>query len=111
MIMIIQIPLNMLVIGYIQTIRSGKKCSSCSLQDPVKTVEETVARKGSEVARNSEQKIITTAADLTSILPPPPPPIPPRPATRSPPLPPRLPSFTEYFSMQSGGGGVFGTKA
>uniref|UniRef100_A0A3Q3ECX5 Transmembrane protein 145 n=1 Tax=Labrus bergylta TaxID=56723 RepID=A0A3Q3ECX5_9LABR len=85
--------------------------------DPVKTVEETVARKGPEVPRNSEQKIITTAADLTSILPPPPPPIPPRLATRSPPLPPRLPSFTEYFSMQSGGGGGggggggFGTKA
>uniref|UniRef100_A0A3B4WDW0 Transmembrane protein 145 n=1 Tax=Seriola lalandi dorsalis TaxID=1841481 RepID=A0A3B4WDW0_SERLL len=66
--------------------------------DPVKTVEEMVACKGPEVPRNSEQKIITTAADLTSILPPPP--IPPRPATRSPPLPPRLPSFTEYFSMQ-----------
>ncbi|KAM8735884.1 transmembrane protein 145 [Acanthopagrus schlegelii] len=80
--------------------------------DPVKTVEETVARKGPEVPRNSEQKIITTAADLTAILPPPPPPIPPRPATRSSPLPPRLPSFTEYFSMQSGGGGGgFGTKA
>lgn len=85
--------------------------SSSSFQDPVKTVEETVARKGPEVPRNSEQKIITTAADLTSILPPPPPPIPPRPAARSPPLPPRLPSFTEYFSMQSGGGGGFGTKA
>ncbi|TKS82324.1 Transmembrane protein 145 [Collichthys lucidus] len=79
--------------------------------DPVKTVEETVARKGPEVPRNSEQKIITTAADLTSILPPPPPPIPPRPAARSPPLPPRLPSFTEYFSMQTGGGAGFGTKA
>lgn len=85
---------------------------SFSFQDPVKTVEETVARKGPEVPRNSEQKIITTAADLTAILPPPPPPIPPRPATRSSPLPPRLPSFTEYFSMQSGGGGGgFGTKA
>uniref|UniRef100_A0A3Q2D2P0 Transmembrane protein 145 n=1 Tax=Cyprinodon variegatus TaxID=28743 RepID=A0A3Q2D2P0_CYPVA len=68
--------------------------------DPVKTVEETVARKGPVVPRNSEQKIITTAADLTMILPPPPPPIPPRPASRSPPMPPRLPSFTEYFSMQ-----------
>lgn len=80
--------------------------------DPVKTVEEMVARKGQEVPRNSEQKIITTAADLTSILPPPPPPIPPHPISRSPPLPPRLPSFTEYFSMQGGGGGGgFGTKA
>ncbi|PWA20596.1 hypothetical protein CCH79_00011584 [Gambusia affinis] len=79
--------------------------------DPVKTVEETVARKGPDVPRNSEQKIITTAADLTMILPPPPPPIPPRPASRSPPIPPRLSSFTEYFSMQSGGGGGFGTKA
>uniref|UniRef100_A0AAV2MAK1 Intimal thickness related receptor IRP domain-containing protein n=1 Tax=Knipowitschia caucasica TaxID=637954 RepID=A0AAV2MAK1_KNICA len=80
--------------------------------DPVKTVEEMVARKGQEVPRNSEQKIITTAADLTSILPPPPPPIPPRPTSHaSPPLPPRLPSFTEYFSMQGGGGGTFGTKA
>ncbi|CAG6014887.1 unnamed protein product [Menidia menidia] len=79
--------------------------------DPVKTVEEAVARKGPDVPRNSEEKIITTAADLTSMLPPPPPPIPPRPASRSPPLPPRLPSFTEYFSMQSGGGGGFGTKA
>ncbi|KAM3873276.1 transmembrane protein 145 [Diretmus argenteus] len=79
--------------------------------DPVKTVEESVARKGPEVPRNSEQKIITTAADLTSTLPPPPPPIPPRLATHSPPVPPRLPSFTEYFSMQSGGGGGFGTKA
>ncbi|KAM8870463.1 transmembrane protein 145 isoform 2-T2 [Spinachia spinachia] len=75
--------------------------------DPVKTVEETVARKAPEVARNSEQKIITTAADLTAI---PPPPIPPRPTTRSPPPPPQLPSFTEYFSMQGGGGGI-GTKA
>lgn len=83
-----------------------------SFQDPVKTVEETVARKGPEVPRNSEQKIITTAADLTSLLPPPPPPVPPRLAARSPPLPPRLPSFTEYFSMQSGGGGGgFGSKA
>lgn len=82
-----------------------------SLQEPVKTVEETVARKGGEVPRNSEQKIITTAADLTAILPPPLPPIPPRQTSRSPPLPPRLPSFTEYFSMQSGGGGAFGTKA
>lgn len=82
-----------------------------SFQDPVKTVEETVARKGPEVPRNSEQKIITTAADLTSVLPPPPPPVPPRLAARSPPLPPRLPSFTEYFSMQSGGGGGFGSKA
>lgn len=80
-------------------------------QDPVKTVEETVARKGPGVPRNSEQKIITTAADLTSVLPPPPPPVPPRQAVRSPPLPPRLPSFTEYFSMQSGGGGGFGSKA
>uniref|UniRef100_A0A3Q4MVC6 Transmembrane protein 145 n=1 Tax=Neolamprologus brichardi TaxID=32507 RepID=A0A3Q4MVC6_NEOBR len=59
----------------------------------------------------SVSKIVTTAADLTSILPSPPPPIPPRPATRSPPLPPRLPSFTEYFTMQSGGGAGFGTKA
>lgn len=99
--------------GSSDRIKSVKLLSS-SFQDPVKTVEETVARKGPEVPRNSEQKIITTAADLTAILPPPPPPIPPRPATRSPPLPPRLPSFTEYFSMQSGGGGGgggFGTKA
>lgn len=80
-------------------------------QDPVKTVEETVARKGPVVPRNSEQKIITTAADLTMILPPPPPPIPPRPASRSPPMPPRLPSFTEYFSMQGGSGASYGTKA
>ncbi|KAA8591713.1 hypothetical protein FQN60_017087 [Etheostoma spectabile] len=80
--------------------------------DPVKTVEETVARKGPEVPRNSEQKIITTAADLTAILPPLPPQIPPCLAARSPSVPPRLPSFTEYFSMQSGGGGGgFGTKA
>ncbi|XP_061803144.1 transmembrane protein 145 isoform X3 [Nerophis lumbriciformis] len=84
--------------------------------DPVKTVEETVAKKVPEVPRNSEQKIITTtaAADLTAILPlpppPPPPAIPPRLAVRSPPLPVRLPSFTEYFSMQ-GGGGAFGSKA
>lgn len=87
------------------------KLSSSFFQEPVKTVEETVARKGPDVQRNSEQKIVTTAADLTSILPSPPPPIPPRPATRSPPLPPRLPSFTEYFTMQSGGGAGFGTKA
>lgn len=87
------------------------KLSSYFFQEPVKTVEETVARKGPDVQRNSEQKIVTTAADLTSILPSPPPPIPPRPATRSPPLPPRLPSFTEYFTMQSGGGAGFGTKA
>ncbi|KAK5861871.1 hypothetical protein PBY51_017313 [Eleginops maclovinus] len=90
---------------------SKVRTSPSSFQDPVKTVEETVARKGADVPRNSEQKIITTAADLTAILPPPLPPIPPRQATRSPPLPPRLPSFTEYFSMQSGGGGAFGTKA
>ncbi|KAG7276216.1 hypothetical protein CRUP_004807 [Coryphaenoides rupestris] len=77
--------------------------------EPVKTVDETVARKGQEVARNSEQKIITTvAADLLAEFPPPPPPPPP------PPIPPRLTtrsSFTEYFSMQGGGGGSMGTKA
>ncbi|KAF7227071.1 transcript variant X1 [Nothobranchius furzeri] len=78
-------------------------------KDPVKTVEETVARKGPDVQRNSEQKIITTAADMAFILPPPP--IPPRPASRSPPMPSRLPSFTEYFSMQSGSGAGFGAKA
>ncbi|XP_029600547.1 transmembrane protein 145 isoform X1 [Salmo trutta] len=78
---------------------------------PVKTVEETVARKGQEVQRNSEHKIITTTADLSSpTFPPLPPPMPPRLSAHSPPPPPRLPShFTEYFSMQ-GGGGV-GTKA
>ncbi|KAJ8376973.1 hypothetical protein SKAU_G00075530 [Synaphobranchus kaupii] len=75
----------------------------------VKSVEETVARKGQAVQRNSEHKIITTTADLTTILPPPPPPVPTRVSSNSPP-PPRLSShFTEYFSMQ-GGGGV-GTKA
>ncbi|XP_059423874.1 transmembrane protein 145-like [Carassius carassius] len=66
--------------------------------DPVKTIDETVARKGQEVPRNSEHKIITTTADLsnTSL----PPPIPPRSSAHSPP-PPRLTShFTEYFSMQ-----------
>ncbi|CAB1333993.1 unnamed protein product [Coregonus sp. 'balchen'] len=78
---------------------------------PVKTVEETVARKGQEMQRNSEHKIITTTADLSSpTFPPLPPPMPPRLSAHSPPPPPRLPShFTEYFSMQ-GGGGV-GTKA
>ncbi|XP_064155257.1 transmembrane protein 145 isoform X4 [Anguilla rostrata] len=75
----------------------------------VKSVEEMVARKGQAVPRNSEHKIITTTADLTSILPPPPPPVPTRVSSNSPP-PPRLSShFTEYFSMQ-GGVGV-GTKA
>uniref|UniRef100_A0A4W5MA49 Transmembrane protein 145 n=1 Tax=Hucho hucho TaxID=62062 RepID=A0A4W5MA49_9TELE len=77
----------------------------------LKTVEETVARKGQEVQRNSEHKIITTTADLSSpTFPPLPPPMPPRLVAHSPPPPPRLSShFTEYFSMQ-GGGGV-GTKA
>ncbi|KAJ8289820.1 hypothetical protein GJAV_G00005710 [Gymnothorax javanicus] len=75
----------------------------------VKSVEETVARKGQAVQRNNEQKIITTTADLTTILPPPPPPVPTRVSTNSPP-PPRLTShFTEYFSMQGGGG--LGSKA
>ncbi|XP_070299884.1 transmembrane protein 145 [Salvelinus sp. IW2-2015] len=78
---------------------------------PVKTVEETVARKGQEVQRNSEHKIITTTADLSlPTFPPLPPPMPPRLSAHSPPPPPRLPShFTEYFSMQGGGG--IGTKA
>lgn len=68
--------------------------------DPVKTIEETVARKGQEVPRNSEHKIITTMADLSSTFTPLPPPIPPRSSAHSPP-PPRLTShFTEYFSMQ-----------
>uniref|UniRef100_A0A8C8LZ71 Transmembrane protein 145 n=1 Tax=Oncorhynchus tshawytscha TaxID=74940 RepID=A0A8C8LZ71_ONCTS len=75
---------------------------------PVKTVEETVARKGQEVQRNSEHKIITTTADLS--LPTFPPLPPPMPTRLSPPPPPQLPShFTEYFSMQGGGG--MGTKA
>ncbi|KAL4657663.1 hormone-sensitive lipase-like [Arapaima gigas] len=75
----------------------------------VKSVEETVAQKGQTVQRNSEHKIITTTADLTSILPPPPPPAPLRVSSHTPP-PPRLPShFPEYFSMQGGGG--IGTKA
>uniref|UniRef100_A0A8C7LSX2 Transmembrane protein 145 n=1 Tax=Oncorhynchus mykiss TaxID=8022 RepID=A0A8C7LSX2_ONCMY len=62
-------------------------------------------------SRNSEHKIITTTADLSSpTFPPLPPPMLPRLSAHSPPPPPRLPShFTEYFSMQ-GGGGV-GTKA
>uniref|UniRef100_A0A674D7R1 Transmembrane protein 145 n=1 Tax=Salmo trutta TaxID=8032 RepID=A0A674D7R1_SALTR len=62
-------------------------------------------------SRNSEHKIITTTADLSSpTFPPLPPPMPPHLSARPPPPPPRLPShFTEYFSMQ-GGGGV-GTKA
>uniref|UniRef100_A0A4W5MCS5 Transmembrane protein 145 n=1 Tax=Hucho hucho TaxID=62062 RepID=A0A4W5MCS5_9TELE len=62
-------------------------------------------------SRNSEHKIITTTADLSSpTFPPLPPPMPPRLVAHSPPPPPRLSShFTEYFSMQ-GGGGV-GTKA
>uniref|UniRef100_A0A4W5QAI4 Transmembrane protein 145 n=1 Tax=Hucho hucho TaxID=62062 RepID=A0A4W5QAI4_9TELE len=77
----------------------------------LKTVEETVARKGQEVQRNSEHKIITTTADLSSpTFPPLPPPMPLRLSAHSPPPPPRLPShFTEYFSMQ--GGGSVGTKA
>lgn len=79
-------------------------------QGTVKSVEETVARKGQAVQRNSEQKIITTTADLT-ILPPPPPPVPARVSSNTPP-PPRLSShFTEYFSMQGGGGVGVGTKA
>uniref|UniRef100_A0A8C7FXB8 Transmembrane protein 145 n=1 Tax=Oncorhynchus kisutch TaxID=8019 RepID=A0A8C7FXB8_ONCKI len=74
----------------------------------LKTVEETVARKGQEVQRNSEHKIITTTADLS--LPTFPPLPPPMPTRLSPPPPPQLPShFTEYFSMQGGGG--MGTKA
>uniref|UniRef100_A0A8C7CNF5 Transmembrane protein 145 n=1 Tax=Oncorhynchus kisutch TaxID=8019 RepID=A0A8C7CNF5_ONCKI len=62
-------------------------------------------------SRNSEHKIITTTADLSSpTFPPLPPPMLPRLSAHSSPPPPRLPShFTEYFSMQ-GGGGV-GTKA
>ncbi|XP_026140721.1 transmembrane protein 145 isoform X2 [Carassius auratus] len=68
--------------------------------DPVKTIDETVARKGQEVARNSEHKIITTTADLSNTFASLPPPIPPRSSAHSPP-PPRLTShFTEYFSMQ-----------
>uniref|UniRef100_A0A8C7G0Q4 Transmembrane protein 145 n=1 Tax=Oncorhynchus kisutch TaxID=8019 RepID=A0A8C7G0Q4_ONCKI len=58
--------------------------------------------------RNSEHKIITTTADLS--LPTFPPLPPPMPTRLSPPPPPQLPShFTEYFSMQGGGG--MGTKA
>uniref|UniRef100_A0A4W5QB03 Transmembrane protein 145 n=1 Tax=Hucho hucho TaxID=62062 RepID=A0A4W5QB03_9TELE len=62
-------------------------------------------------SRNSEHKIITTTADLSSpTFPPLPPPMPLRLSAHSPPPPPRLPShFTEYFSMQ--GGGSVGTKA
>ncbi|XP_016141725.1 transmembrane protein 145-like [Sinocyclocheilus grahami] len=72
--------------------------------DPVKTIDETVARKGQEVPRNSEHKIITTTADLSSTFSPLPPPIPPRSSAHSPP-PPRLTShFTEYFSMQGAAG-------
>uniref|UniRef100_A0A672SF17 Transmembrane protein 145 n=1 Tax=Sinocyclocheilus grahami TaxID=75366 RepID=A0A672SF17_SINGR len=77
--------------------------------DPVKTIDETVARKGQEVPRNSEHKIITTTADLSSTFAPLPPPIPPRSSAHSPP-PPRLTShFTEYFSMQGATG--MGSKA
>ncbi|KAK7147361.1 hypothetical protein R3I94_010012 [Phoxinus phoxinus] len=77
--------------------------------DPVKTIDETVARKGQEVPRNSEHKIITTTADLSSTFSPLPPPIPPRSSAHSPP-PPRLTShFTEYFSMQGATG--MGTNA
>ncbi|XP_052003731.1 transmembrane protein 145-like [Xyrauchen texanus] len=72
---------------------------SIHTQDPVKTIDEAVARKGQEVPRNSEHKIITTMADLSTFSPLPPP-IPPRSSAHSPP-PPRLTSnFTEYFSMQ-----------
>ncbi|KAI1886281.1 hypothetical protein AGOR_G00212390 [Albula goreensis] len=78
----------------------------------VKSVEETVARKAQAVQRNSEQKIITTTADLTVILPPPPAPLAPGRATTRSPQPPRLAShFTEYFSMQGDGGGGMGLKA
>ncbi|KAI2655225.1 Transmembrane protein 145 [Labeo rohita] len=57
-----------------------------------------------EVPRNSEHKIITTTADLSSTFSPLPPPIPPRSSAHSPP-PPRLTShFTEYFSMQGATG-------
>ncbi|XP_066528431.1 transmembrane protein 145 isoform X2 [Hoplias malabaricus] len=76
---------------------------------PVKTIDEAVGWKGQEVARNSDQKIITTTADLSSTFNPPPPPVPPRCSTLTPP-PPRLAShFTEYFSMQ--GGTLMGSKA
>ncbi|XP_051575967.1 transmembrane protein 145 [Myxocyprinus asiaticus] len=72
--------------------------------DPVKTIDEAVAQKGQEVPRNSEHKIITTTADLSSNFSPLPPPIPSRISAHSPP-PPRLTShFTEYFSMQGATG-------
>ncbi|XP_686062.6 transmembrane protein 145 isoform X1 [Danio rerio] len=73
--------------------------------DPVKTIDEAVTRKGQEVPKNSEQKIITTTADLSSTFSSLPPPIPPRSSAHSPPPPPRLTShFTEYFSMQGATG-------
>ncbi len=70
----------------------------------MKTIDEAVAWKGQEVPRNSEHKIITTTADLSSTFSPLPPPIPPRSSAHSLP-PPRLTShFTEYFSMQGATG-------
>uniref|UniRef100_A0AAY4ALA5 Transmembrane protein 145 n=1 Tax=Denticeps clupeoides TaxID=299321 RepID=A0AAY4ALA5_9TELE len=69
----------------------------------IKTVDESVAWKGQDVPRNSEQKIVTTTtSDMMSNFAPPPPPVPPNSTTYSLP-PPRLSShFTEYFSMQGG---------
>ncbi|RXN30427.1 transmembrane protein 145-like [Labeo rohita] len=84
------------------SIHSSMSCFP--IEDPVKTIDEAVARKGQEVPRNSEHKIITTTADLSSTFSPLPPPIPPRSSAHSPP-PPRLTShFTEYFSMQGATG-------
>ncbi|XP_076135731.1 transmembrane protein 145 [Alosa pseudoharengus] len=71
---------------------------------PMKAVDEAVVRKSHEVPRNSEQKIITTTADLISNLTPPPPPVPPRIAAHSPPTLRLSSQFTEYFSMQGGAG-------
>ncbi|TRY84545.1 hypothetical protein DNTS_001300, partial [Danionella cerebrum] len=76
--------------------------------EPVKTIDEAVVRKGQEVPRNGEHKIITTAADLSSTLRALAPPLPPRSSSHSSPPPhppPRLTShFTEYFSMQGARG-------
>ena len=71
----------------------------------MKTVDEAGVRKSQEVPRNSEQKIITTTADLISNLTPPPlPPFPPRIVAHSPPSLRLSSHFTEYFSMQGGPG-------